>query len=431
MRRLATVLGAILSLAGAARAAVPAGSPPPPLAIAGFAPERLKAFDVLMERQLSTGEIAGAVILLVRHGKVVLFKPYGLRDLIDPIPMRRDDIFRIRSQTKPVTALAMMMLYEQDLWKLDDPMTKFVPEFSNLRVANGVDAEGKPMLAPLSRPPTMLELMTHTAGFAYGLAPDGVADKAYFDARVLTSTNSQAMLTKIAGLPMISQPGARWYYSVAADIQGAIVEKLSGMSLAQFMAERIFTPLGMVDTAFYVAPEKAPRLATLYDVDPVSHLLGRQSERDNQDIFTAPGLASGGGGLMSTAQDYGRFCQMILGGGALDGVRLLKPETVAMMRQNHLAETFMVTSNGTRASPLGTGIGFGLCWAVWFDPAATGAPVGAGTISWGGSAGSWFWIDPKNDLYFVGMIQRLGGTGGGMDSATRSITYQALVDPKK
>ncbi len=133
---------------------------------------------------------------------------------------------------------------------------------------------------------------------------------------------------------------------------------------------------------------------------------------------------------MSTAQDYGRFCQMILGGGALDGVRLLKPETVAMMRQNHLAETFMVTSNGTHASPLGTGIGFGLCWAVWFDPAATGAPVGAGTISWGGS-GSWFWIDPKNDLYFVGMIQRLGGTGGGMDAATRSITYQALVDPKK
>jgi len=186
MRRLATVLGAILSLAGAARAAVPAGSPPPPLTIAGFAPERLKAFDVLMERRLSTGEIAGAVILLVRHGKVVLFKPYGLRDLIDPTPMRRDDIFRIRSQTKPVTALAMMMLYEQGPWKLDDPVTKFVPELSNLRVANGVDAEGKPMLAPLSRPPTMRELMTHTAGFAYGLAPDGVADKAYFDARILT-----------------------------------------------------------------------------------------------------------------------------------------------------------------------------------------------------------------------------------------------------
>jgi CubicO group peptidase (beta-lactamase class C family) len=431
MRRLATALGAFLSLAGAARAAAPAIPPPPPAEVAGFAPERLKVFDALMARQIATGEIAGSVILLVRHGKPVLFKSYGLRDLADPAPMRRDAIFRIRSQTKPVTAVAMMMLYEQGLWKLDDPVTKFVPEFSDLRVASGVDAEGKPVLAPLIRPPTMRELMTHTAGFAYGLAPDGVADKAYFDAGVLRSANAQEMVIKVAGLPMISQPGVRWYYSAAADIQGAIVEKLSGLSLAQFMGERIFTPLGMSDTAFYVPPEKAPRLASLYDLDPVSHQLVRQPERDDQDIFVEPGYASGGGGLMSTARDYGRFCQMILGGGELNGVRLLKPETVALMRQNHLAETFMVTSNGTRASPLGTGIGFGLGWAVWFDPAATGAPVGAGTVSWGGSAGSWFWIDPKNDLYFVGMIQRLGGTGGGMDAATRSITYQALVDPRK
>ena len=430
-RALATAIGAIISLASAAQAAPAAPPVIPPAEVAGFAPERLKAFDGLMEREIARGEIAGSVILLVRHGKVVLFKAYGLRDLADPAPMRKDAIFRIRSQTKPVTAVAMMMLYEQGLWKLDDPVTKFLPEFANLRVISGVDAENRPVLAPLSRPPTMRELMTHTAGFAYGLTPDGIADKAYFDAGVLTSANAQEMIGKIANLPMISQPGVRWYYSAAADIQGAIVEKLTGMPLAEFMAQRIFAPLGMTETAFYVPPERAARLAALYDVDPVSHLLVRQAERDDQDIFVPPGYASGGGGLMSTARDYGRFCQMILDGGALNGVRLLRPETVALMRENHLAETFMVTSNGTRASPLGTGIGFGLGWAVWFDPAATGAPVGAGTVSWGGSAGTWFWIDPKNDLYFVGMIQRLGGTGGGMDAATRSLTYQALVDPRK
>jgi CubicO group peptidase (beta-lactamase class C family) len=428
MRKLAAAIGAIMSLAGGARAATTVIHPTATPQMAGFNAERLKAIDGLMKREIDNGEIAGSVVLLVRHGKTVLFSAHGKRDLDSPDPMPRDALFRVRSETKPVTGVAMMMLYEQGLWDLEDPVTKYVPEFANLKVIAGADADGKPILEPISRSPTMRELMTHTAGFAYGLAADGPADTAYLDAGVLTSSSAAEMIGKIAGLPMVSQPGTRWRYSAATDIQGYIVEKLSGQTLAQFMAERIFQPLGMADTGFYVPPPKYGRLAGFYDADPATGKLIRAPERGG-DITVEPGLASGGGGLISTAQDFGRFAQMILNGGELNGQRLLKRETVALMRANHLPPSFMVTSNGTRASPLGTGVGFGLDWAVWLDPQATGAPVGAGTVSWGGSAGTWFWIDPKNDLYFIGMIQRQGGTGGGLDAATRSLTYQALVDP--
>jgi CubicO group peptidase (beta-lactamase class C family) len=429
MRRLAAAIGACLSLVGAAKAQTPAlAHPAPTPQMAGFNAERLRAIDALMQREIDTGQIAGSVVMLVRHGKTILFNAHGRRDLDSPDPMPRDALFRIRSETKPVTGVAMMMLYEQGLWGLDDPVTKYVPEFSNLKVIAGADTAGQPILEPISRSPTMRELMTHTAGFAYGLAADGPADTAYLNAGVLTSSSAAEMIGKIATLPMVAQPGVKWRYSAATDIQGYIVEKLSGQTLAQFMGERIFAPLGMTDSGFYVQPAKIGRLAGFYDADPVTGKLIRAPERGG-DITVEPGLASGGGGLISTAQDLSRFAQMILNNGELNGQRLLKPETVALMRTNHLPESFMVMSNGTRASPLGTGVGFGLDWAVWMDPKATGAPVGAGTISWGGSAGTWFWIDPKNDLYFIGMIQRQGGTGGGLDAATRSLTYQALVDP--
>lgn len=429
MRKLAAAIGAIMSLASGARAATATlAHPPATPQLAGFNAERLKAIDGLMQREIDNGQIAGSVVLLVRHGQTILFKAQGRRDLDSPDPMPRDALFRIRSETKPVTGVAMMMLFEQGLWKLDDPVTKYVPEFSNLQVIAGADAQGQPILEPIARSPTMRELMTHTAGFAYGLAADGPADTAYLNAGVLTSSSAAEMIGKIAVLPMVSQPGTRWRYSAATDIQGYIVEKLSGQTLARFMDERIFKPLGMTDTGFYVPPAKINRLAGFYDADPATGKLIRAPERGG-DITVEPGLASGGGGLISTAGDFSRFCQMILNNGVYEGRRLLKPETVALMRANHLPESFMVTSNGTRASPLGTGVGFGLDWAVWMDPKATGAPVGAGTVSWGGSAGTWFWIDPTNDLFFVGMIQRQGGTGGGLDAATRSLTYQALVEP--
>lgn len=405
---------------------------------AGFSSEKLKRVDETLQRLVDQGQVAGGVTLLARHGKVVSHKTFGRRVLEHSEPMPADAIFRIRSETKPVTGVAMLILYDEGRWKLDDPITKYIPEFETLRIATGVDATGRPVLSPISRPPTMRELMTHTAGFAYGIAddPSSVADQAYYRAGVLQADSLHAMVTKIAGLPMYAQPGTLWRYSVAADIQGLIIERLSGQSLPAFMQQRIFRPLKMVDTGFWVPAEKLDRLAAVYDADP-SGKLTPAVEGGWRDVTRPPAAPSGGGGLLSTAGDFARFAQMILNGGQLDGARILRPETVALMRLNHLPPSFQVTTDGTanvlkpgqKPFPFAAGMGYGLDVAVAVDPAASGAPVGPGTISWGGSAGTWFWIDPANDLFFVGMIQRLGGVGPGLDAETRKWVYQALERP--
>lgn len=405
---------------------------------AGVSAERLKKLDEHMQAMVDQGQIAGGVTLLARRGRIVHAKTFGHRALgAEPMPF--DAIFRIRSETKPVTGVAMMILYEQGLWQLDDPISKYVPEFANLRIAAGVDAAGQPILAPISRSPTMRELMTHTAGFAYGLAddPNSPADQAYYRAGVLQSASLSDLVQKVSSLPLFSEPGQLWRYSVAADIQGYIVEKLSGESLPVFMEEHIFAPLGMKDTAFYVPEQKLRRLAGLYDADPQTGKLVPAVEGAWRDVSKLPAAPSGGGGLVSTAGDFARFAQMILNKGELSGIRILKPESVALMTQNHLPPGFVVTTNGTtgvlkagpKPFPFAAGMGYGLDMAVAVDPAASGAPVGPGTVSWGGSAGTWFWIDPANDLFFVGMIQRLGGVGPGLDAQSRTLVYQALERP--
>ncbi|PTS88441.1 serine hydrolase, partial [Caulobacter sp. HMWF009] len=259
---------------------------------------------------------------------------------------------------------------------------------------------------------------------------------AYYRASVLQSESLDQMVRKVSDLPMFAEPGTLWRYSIAADIQGYIVEKLSGKTLPVFMQERIFAPLGMTDTAFYVPAEKVGRLAALYDSDAAGRLTPVH-EAGWRDVTRPPLAPSGGGGLVSTAHDFARFAQMLLNGGDLDGVRILQPETVALMRLNQLPASFTVTTNGTanvlttgqKAFPFAAGMGYGLDVAVAVDPAASGAPVGVGTFSWGGSAGTWFWIDPTNDLFFIGMIQRLGGVGSGLDATTRTLVYQALEHP--
>ncbi|MBC7670546.1 MAG: beta-lactamase family protein [Gemmatimonadaceae bacterium] len=442
MRFLRKVAGAFAALLGLTAATSGVAAPLPhakaPEAV-GFSAQKLKKLDETMQALVDQGQIAGGVTLLGRHGHVVSLKTFGKRSLETGEAMPADAIFRIRSETKPVTGVAMLILYQEGKWKLDDPVSLHVPELANLRVASGVDAEGRPILTPASRSPTMRELMTHTAGFAYGIAddPGSVADQSYFRAGVLQSDSLHAMVQKVAMLPMYAQPGTVWRYSVAADIQGYIVEKLSGQSLPVFMEERIFAPLGMKDTAFWAPPEKLPRLAAVYDADPATGRLIPASEGPWRDISKPPAAPSGGGGLLSTAGDFARFAQMILNGGDLDGVRILEPETVALMRLNHLPASFQITTNGTanvlhpgaKPFPFGAGMGYGLDVAVAVDPAAAGAPVGPGTISWGGSAGTWFWIDPANDLFFIGMIQRLGGVGSGLDATTRTVVYQALERP--
>jgi CubicO group peptidase (beta-lactamase class C family) len=425
----ATLLGGGSSLAAAApkTPTIAAASPES----VGFSAEGLKKLDAHMQGLVDTGHLPGVTTMLVRHGKVVNYEVHGKKGFDGP-PMTRDTVFRIYSQTKPVTGVAMMILYEEGRWKLDDPVSKYIPEFASLRVFKGVNADGSFDTVPADRPPTMRELMSHSGGFAYGLNPDNPIDKAYVDTGVLGAKSSQEFVQKIAALPLVAQPGTRWKYSVSVDIQGLIVEKLSGLSLGDFMRERIFAPLNMPDTGFWLPAEKTSRLASLYVWAPKAQKLVPAEGFMVLDIAKPPALASGGGGLVSTNADYARFAQMLLNGGELEGKRILKPETVKLMRTNMLSDAIM----NSDVPPFNTarGRGFGLDFAVVLDSAKAG-PQGEGTYSWGGAAGTWFWIDPTNDLFFLGMIHVLNKEGDpaikDIDKDSAKLVYEALVDAKK
>ena len=396
----------------------------------GFSPQTLAEMNAAMRGLVDKGAFPGVMTMLVRHGRVVDVQTYGKKNLATGAPIARDTIFRMYSQTKPVTGVAMMMLYEEGKWSLDDPVTKYVPEFADLKVFKAVGPNGELQVEPVARPPTMRELMTHTAGFAYGLVIDNPVDKAYRDSGLLGSKSLHDMVVGVAKLPMADQPGVRWKYSVAVDIQGYIVEKLSGQSLADFMRSRIFGPLGMKDTGFYVPAGKRPRQAALYAFDPKRKVLAPATGFMVRDVTMPPTAASGGGGLVSTAADYARFCQMLLNGGELGGARLLKPETVALMRTNQLSDAVLAGPDGS--TPLGPGVGFGLDFAVVTDPAKAKTGAGRGTYSWGGAAGTWFWIDPENDLFFLGMIQVIGRPKTpDLTEFSQGFVYKALVDPAR
>jgi len=379
-----------------------------------------------MKALVDKGAVPGVVIYVARHGRVVHQSIYGKADLATGAPLKEDTIYRMYSQTKPVTGVAMMILYEEGRWKLDEPVTKYVPEFKDLKVYKGVDAKGQPILEPVKRPPTMREIMTHTAGFAYGLTTDNPVDKAYRDSGLLSSTTLQGVMVEAGKLPLASQPGEQWKYSIAVDIQGYIVEKLSGQSLPDFMESRIFKPLGMKDTAFWTPEAKRGRQASLYMYDREKGVVVPAEGFMVLDISKPPTAANGGGGLVSTLGDYARFAQMLANGGELDGVRILSPGTIRLMAANHLTEAQLAKQ------PLGPGVGFGLDFGVVMDPAAAGVLAGKGTYSWGGAAGTWFWVDPENDVVVLGMIQVLGGGGAlRLDDLSQQMIYSALVDPSK
>jgi CubicO group peptidase (beta-lactamase class C family) len=419
--------------AAAARpqALAPAASPE----ALGFDSQRLKKLDAYMAKVVDDGRVAGMTTLLARHGKVVAYNTYGKKSLATGEPMTKDTIFRIYSMTKPVTGVAMMILFEEGKWRLDDPVTKFIPEFKNLKVVKRIDGNGRMELEDMARPPTMREVMAHTAGFGYGLQDEHPVDKLFREKEVLGANGLQDMINRHVDIPLVFQPGASWRYSSSVDIQGYLVEKLSGQTLGQFFESRIFRPLKMSDTAFYVPDSKASRLAAVYvgnrdtgKIEEAQALFGRPMPT----YRTPPRMESGGGGLVSTTMDYARFAQMIANGGELDGVRILSPASVELMGTNHIPKTVLVNSNGTSAARFNEAVGFGLDFMVVNDPRTAGTLEGKGTMSWGGAAGTWFWVDPENDLIFVGMIQRMGGTGGDdLGSMARTLTYQALVDPSK
>jgi CubicO group peptidase (beta-lactamase class C family) len=399
---------------------------------AGFSPERLKRLDAYMQALVDQGHLPGAITMVARHGKIVSYETFG-KTAIGGAPMTKDTIFRIYSQTKPVTGVAMMILFEEGKWRLDDPVTKFVPELAHLQVYKGQNPDGSFITEPAARAPTMREIMSHTGGFAYGLRTDQPVEKAYRDSGLLGSKTQAEFLTTLVKLPLASQPGTEWRYSVSVDIQGLIVERLSGMSLAEFMKSRIFDPLKMSDTAFWVPPAKSDRLAALYIPDPKTRALKPADNFMVLDVTKPPAIASGGGGLVSTTADYARFAQMLLNGGQLDGARILAPGTIGLMASNHLTDVVMAAPDAS-FSPA-KGAGFGLDVAVVTNPARDGTLQGEGTYSWGGAAGTWFWIDPKNDLFMLGMIHILAKE---IDPALAKISddastlvYQALVDPAR
>ena len=359
----------------------------------------LQALNDGLQALVDERRVAGMVTMLYRDGEIVQFETFGSQDIEAGVPMEPDTIFRIYSMTKPVTGVAMMILHEQGLWNLDDPVSKFVPEFAALDVAMQ-SANGGMTRVPADHPMTMRELMTHTGGLSYGFFSESAVDTMYLQANVLDLSSSlQTMIDKLARIPLKHQPGSLWHYSVSVDVQGHIVEKLSGQTLHEFFAEHIFDPLGMVDTGFYVPADNAGRLARrVYDYGPSGELVPNPGLIG--DYSAPPGLPSGGGGLVSTASDYMRFARMLVSGGELDGARILSPESVAFMHTNHAP-----TTEAEGNVQLGPGMGFGIDVAVFVDPSAAQSPVGPGTFWWAGAGGTWFWVDPANDVAFVGMAQ--------------------------
>jgi CubicO group peptidase (beta-lactamase class C family) len=424
MRGALVLLAALLALP-AAHAAGNGALPSTKAENVGMSGERLARLSEGMKSLVDQGRLAGVVTMVARHGKIVEFDAVGRRDIGANAPMKKDTIFRIYSMTKPITGVAMMMLFEEGKWQLNDPVAKYIPEFADLKVY-GADAGGNATMTAPSHPMTMLELMSHTGGFTYGIFSDSPVDKLQREANVLdVDITLDEMIKRVAKLPLNTQPGAEWHYSISVDIQGYIVQKLSGMPFEEFLAKRIFHPLNMVDTAFFVPKEKLDRLAEFYRY-------GKEGQMEvvhgglNHDYSAKPALASGGGGLVSTAGDYMRFCQMLLNGGQLDGVRLLSPGTVELMRTNVLPPAMPT---------LAPGAGFGLDFAVIENVIAAGGYYGKGTFFWGGAAGTWFWIDPVSDLIVVGMIQQAVTLGAAtaievpdVRGLSHAYVYQAILD---
>lgn len=436
-RQISSILSAFVLLGMAACATAPAAEPE---AItfnnladtespAGFSASRLADLDAAMRRSVDEGKVRGVSTLLVKDGQVINYDQYGIRRAADQAPITEDTIFRIYSMSKPITGVALMTLYEDGAFSLDDPITKFVPELADLKVFEGLDEGGEPILVNADRPATMRELMSHTAGFAYGLFSDDPVNKMFAEAEVLRSPDLDTYISRLATVPLLYQPGTNWAYSTAVDVQGYIVQKLSGKRLGQYLQDEIFAPLGMTDTGFYVPDAKRDRFSDVFTPN---------AETGELEVLDAPGFAfreggigmeAGGHGLVSTMGDYARFCQMLVNGGELNGVRVLQPETVDLMRTDVLPDGVSLFSDGVSPNPQMAGHGFGLDFAVYVDPSATGASQPEGSYYWGGAAGTWFWIDPVNDLFFIGMIQRFpGGLDRAMRGESADLVYRALAE---
>jgi CubicO group peptidase (beta-lactamase class C family) len=364
----------------------------------GMSSVRLALLARHLEQLLDEQRAAGFQVLVARHGRVVMHEQLGMADIEAGRPVSEDTLFGIASMTKPVIGAAMMMLYEEGYYSLQDPIAKHIPEFSDLKVYAGTDDAGKIVLKDPARPPTIHDLMQHTAGFTYGIFSDTPVDRLYRERGVLAPGRSQQeFIETLAALPLLSEPGEAWIYSVATDIQGYLIEKWTGMELGEFLEQRIFEPLGMDETMAWVPPDKQDLLAAVYTHD-ASGKLTRATGALVRPAHSKPARFSGGGQLISTSDDYWRFCQMLLDGGVLDGTRLLAPSSVDLMSHNRLDRAMTVPGWIVEQ-------GFGLDFSVITDPSKVDYPASKGEYFWAGALTTVFFIDPGQDLVAILMTQ--------------------------
>lgn len=408
----------------------------------GLSSARLKKLDqVMTDRYVGGGYLPGILTMVWRKGHLAHMGASGHMDLERDKPMREDAIFRIYSMSKPITSVALMMLVEEGLLGLDDAVFTHIPSFRNL----GVYQSGMPTLLP-NQPPQFItsrperhmkvvDLVTHTSGLTYGFMMRTAVDAAYRKAKVNafdTEGGLDGMIDQLAQIPLEFSPGTRWNYSVSIDVMGYLVQKLSGMSFGEFLRTRLFQPLGMNDTAFYCPPEKLDRFCSCYQPGDGGRGLKLQDDAGKSPFGAPPKLEAGGGGLVSTAHDYMRFCRMMLNGGTLDGVQILSPKTVQLFSLNHLPggqDLVSLAPPGAFSESGYDGIGFSIGCGVNVDVAKTRLPGSTGEYFWGGAASTAFWIDPKEDLTVVFMTQVMGTDARlTLRRDLRTLVYSAMTE---
>jgi len=392
-----------------------------PAAQVGMSAERLDRMTDHLQRLLDAGRTGGFQVLVARHGKVVMHESLGMADREARRPVTDDTLFRIMSMTKPIVGVAMMQLYEEGYFSFQDPVAKHIPELANLKVFAGMNAEGEMILEDPVRPPTIHDLMQHTAGFTYGLFGDTPVDRLYNETALLDPRKTQQQfIDTLATLPLLSQPGQRWIYSVAVDVQGYLIEKWTGRKLGDFLRERIFEPLGMDETIVWAPPDLAELVATAYTHDAAGMLTRARPSVLGAATFE-PARFNGGGQLISTSDDYWRFCQMLLNGGSLDGKRILAPSSVEMMRHNRMDITATIPGWFDRQ-------GFGLDFAVITDPGKVDYPASEGEFFWTGALSTTFFIDPAQDIVAILMTQYDPFDGGEFFDLLHRYVHAAVIE---
>ena len=397
----------------------------------GLSSQRLERIDQFLKaKYIDTGRLKGALLLVARRGEVAHLRAQGLADAERGALLREDTIFRIYSMTKPITSVAFMMLVEEGLVALDDPVSRFIPEWKNLGVYDGGFMETF-RTKPPERPMLIVDLLRHTSGLTYGFQQRGNVDAAYRRlgiGEIEKSGTLDTMVEGLSGLPLEFSPGTAWNYSVSTDILGYLIGKISGQPFEKFLHDRLIKPLGMFDTDFCAPRTKADRLAACYSLTAKGVVL--QDDPVKSPYLEPPALVSGGGGLVSTAGDYLKFCQMILNGGELGGVRLLSPKTVQLMGMNHLpgGADLSTMSRSLFSEAAYAGLGFGLGFSTTIDPAATLIPATTGDLSWGGAASTFFWIDPKEQLIAILMTQLLPSSAYPVRRELRTLVYSAFTE---